>query len=543
MSKKRMNLETIIGLEIHIQLKTISKMFSSADNRGEYADMNTTINEVDLAHPGTLPVPNREAIIGALKMALALECEIPEQSKFDRKHYFYPDLPKGYQISQYDQPLGTKGVVVLHDGGDHMPIRIHRLHLEEDAAKLLHDHIPGASVVDHNRAGTPLIEIVTEPDIRTSAQAGVFLKELRMLARALDISDADMEKGHLRCDANISLRPVGDTTLYPKTEIKNLNSFRAVEKALEYEIKRLTKLWEEGDSPSAQSTRGWDEQKGGTVLQREKEDAKDYRYFPDPDIPPLRFDLIGGGASLSTKGASSSLLDKERTFHSPLLDKEGVGGGIISIPQLRKSLPELPQQMRSRFITQYGFSYADAYVLTEDRDWAEFAEQTITELRAWLLSLETTEGSAEEVWEKHGKKLAQLVGNWLINKLATLLNASGMRLRDTKVTPENFAELLALVFEKKVNSSAAQAILEKVFETGNDPASIMQEEGLEQVSDAGELDSLIAKAIADNPSVVADYKNGKENAIMFLVGSVMKESKGKANPQVVKEYLIKKLSF
>src|SRR3989344_1703170 len=534
MSKKRMNLENIIGLEIHIQLKTFSKMFSSADNRGEYAAMNTTINEVDLAHPGTLPVPNREAIIFALKMALALECQIPEQSKFDRKHYFYPDLPKGYQISQYDQPLGTKGVVVLHDNGDHMPIRIHRLHLEEDAAKLLHDHTPGASVVDHNRAGTPLIEIVTEPYIRTSAQAGAFLKELRMLARALDISDADMEKGHLRCDANISLRPAGDTQLYTKTEIKNLNSFRAVEKALEYEIKRLTKLWEQGNPPSAQSTRGWDEHKGETIIQREKEDAKDYRYFPDPDIPPLRFDLIGDGPPL---------LDKEGSFRSPLLIKEGVGGGIISIPQLRKSLPELPQQMRSRFITQYGFSYADAYVLTEDRDWAEFTEETITELRAWLLSLETTEGSAEEVWEKHGKKLAQLVGNWLINKLATLLNTSGTRLQDTKVTPENFAELLALVFEKKVNSSSAQVILEKVFKTGNNPASIMQEEGLEQVSDAGELDSLIAKAIAQNPSVVFDYKNGKENAIMFLVGSVMKESKGKANPQVVKEDLIKKLSL
>ncbi|OGY68972.1 MAG: glutaminyl-tRNA synthase (glutamine-hydrolyzing) subunit B [Candidatus Jacksonbacteria bacterium RIFCSPLOWO2_02_FULL_43_9] len=514
-----MTLETIIGLEIHIQLKTCSKMFSPADNRGEYAPMNTAIHEIDLAHPGTLPVPNRDAIISALKMALALECDIPEQSKFDRKHYFYPDLPKGYQISQYDQPLGTKGVVVLNDGGEQMPIRIHRLHLEEDAAKLLHDHTPGSSVVDHNRAGTPLIEIVTEPDVRTSAQAGLFLKELRMLARALDISDADMEKGHLRCDANISLRPAGDTQLYPKTEIKNLNSFRAVEKALEYEIKRLTKLWEQGNPPSAQSTRGWDEHKGETIVQREKEDAKDYRYFPDPDIPPLRFDLTGGRS----------------------LDKEGVGGGIISIPQLRESLPELPQQMRARFISQYEFSYADAYVLTEDRDWAEFAEQTITELRAWLLSLETTEGSAEEVWEKHGKKLAQLVGNWLINKLATVLNASGARLRDTKVTPENFAELLALVFEHKVNSSAAQVILGKVFETGDDPRSIMGQEGLEQVSDSAELDALIAKAIAENPSVVTDYKGGKENAIMFLVGSVMKESKGKANPQMVKEMLMGKM--
>lgn len=507
-----MELEPVIGLEIHIQLKTLSKMFSPSDNRGESAPINTTINEIDLAHPGTLPVANKEAIIMSLKMAIALECTIPERSKFDRKHYFYPDLTKAYQISQYDEPLGTNGSLVIYSNNAEHPIRIHRLHLEEDAAKLFHDKAPGISVVDYNRGGTPLVEIVTEPDIKTPRQANLFLRELRMLARALDVSDAEMEKGHLRCDANISLRPKGETKLYPKTEVKNLNSFKAVEKALEYETKRLTKLWEEGKQPTVQSTRGWDESKGETVGQRDKEDAQDYRYFPDPDLPPMTFDLKGDG------------------------DKN-----IISIPQLKKGLPELPQQKRARFMEQYGFSYADAYILTEDADWAEFTEQTITELRSWLLSLEATEGSAEEIWEKHGNRLAQLTGNWLINNLAKLLNESGTKLKECKITPENFAEMLAMVFEKTVNSTAAQTILEELFKTGNDPASIVQEKGLEQVSDTEELDAIIQKAIDANPSVVADYKGGKENAVMFLVGAVMKESKGKANPQIVKELLIEKL--
>ncbi|MBT6301416.1 MAG: Asp-tRNA(Asn)/Glu-tRNA(Gln) amidotransferase subunit GatB [Candidatus Jacksonbacteria bacterium] len=541
-----MELEPVIGLEIHIQLKTLSKMFSPSDNRGEAAAINTTINEIDLAHPGTLPVANKEAVIMSLKMAIALECTIPERSKFDRKHYFYPDLTKAYQISQYDEPLGTNGSLVIYTSDTEYPIRIHRLHLEEDAAKLFHDKEPGVSVVDYNRGGTPLMEIVTEPDIKTPKQANLFLRELRMLARALGVSDADMEKGHLRCDANISLRPKGEKKLYPKTEVKNLNSFKAVEKALEYETKRLTKLWETGEQPTVQSTRGWDESKGETIGQREKEDAQDYRYFPDPDLPPMTFDLKGDGSDdsaplIAEDGTGSGESISEGS--APLLTKEGVGGGqdIISIPKIKNSLPELPQQKRARFMEQYGFSYADAYIVTEDEDWADFTEQTITELRSWLLALEETEGSAEEIWEKHGDKLAQLTGNWLINNLAKLLNESNTKLKDTKITPENFAELLALVFEKKVNSTAAQTILDELFKTGNDPASIVQEQGLEQVSDIGELDSIIKKAIDANTDVVKDYKSGKENAVMFLVGAVMKESKGKANPQVVKEMLIKKL--
>ncbi|MBT3413182.1 MAG: hypothetical protein HN424_03885, partial [Candidatus Jacksonbacteria bacterium] len=271
-----------------------------------------------------------------------------------------------------------------------------------------------------------------------------------------------------------------------------------------------------------------------------------YRYFPDPDLPPMTFDLKGDGSDdsaplIAEDGTGSGESISEGS--APLLTKEGVGGGqdIISIPKIKNSLPELPQQKRARFMEQYGFSYADAYIVTEDEDWADFTEQTITELRSWLLALEETEGSAEEIWEKHGDKLAQLTGNWLINNLAKLLNESNTKLKDTKITPENFAELLALVFEKKVNSTAAQTILDELFKTGNDPASIVQEQGLEQVSDIGELDSIIKKAIDANTDVVKDYKSGKENAVMFLVGAVMKESKGKANPQVVKEMLIKKL--
>ncbi|MBT6034386.1 MAG: Asp-tRNA(Asn)/Glu-tRNA(Gln) amidotransferase subunit GatB, partial [Candidatus Jacksonbacteria bacterium] len=306
-----MELEPVIGLEIHIQLKTLSKMFSPSDNRGEAAAINTTIKEIDLAHPGTLPVANKEAVIMSLKMAIALECTIPKRSKFDRKHYFYPDLTKAYQISQYDEPLGTNGSLVIYTSDTEYPIRIHRLHLEEDAAKLFHDKEPGVSVVDYNRGGTPLMEIVTEPDIKTPKQANLFLRELRMLARALGVSDADMEKGHLRCDANISLRPKGEKKLYPKTEVKNLNSFKAVEKALEYETKRLTKLWETGEQPTVQSTRGWDESKGETIGQREKEDAQDYRYFPDPDLPPMTFDLKGDGSDDS----------------APLIAEDGTGSG------------------------------------------------------------------------------------------------------------------------------------------------------------------------------------------------------------------------
>ncbi len=504
-----MKLENVIGLEIHVQLKTKSKMFCSCSNDGENQPANTTICPVCLGHPGTLPVPNKQAIEWAVKTALALDCEIPRHSKFDRKHYFYPDLPKAYQISQYDEPIGVKGKVGS--------VRIHRLHLEEDAAKLLHGEV-GESFVDYNRGGTPLMEIVTEADIRSPEEAGAFLRELRLVMRYLGVSDADMEKGHLRCDANISLRPVKISrhhpptpsllnegrVLYPKTEIKNLNSFKAVERALAYEVKRQSKIWEEtGKAPEEQGTRGWDEDAGKTVEQRTKEEANDYRYFPEPDIPELDFSEAW-------------------------------------VKEIQRTIPELPSELRKRFVDEYGFTAEDAAIFSQDRGLAEFAEQVISELKAWLTSIDA-EKTAEEIWEQNKKKLASRVSGWVLSKLLGQLNEAGAAIADANITAENMAELITLVYENKVNAANGQVILSEMLKTGGDPSDILAKKDLGQLADSGELASAVERVVAAHPKQAEEYRSGKGQVLQYFVGLVMKETRGKANPTEAAEFVKKRL--
>ncbi|MFH1171678.1 MAG: Asp-tRNA(Asn)/Glu-tRNA(Gln) amidotransferase subunit GatB [bacterium] len=490
--------ETIIGLEIHVQLKTKSKLFCGCDNTGEEQPINTTICPVCTGQPGVLPVPNQQAIDWAVMAAMALDCRIPEFSKFDRKSYFYPDLPKGYQISQFDEPIGVDGRLTIQLGEHTHRVGITRLHLEEDAAKLLHPEGKDYSIVDFNRAGTPLAEIVTEPDIRSPEEARVFLQELRLLTRHLGISDADMEKGHLRCDANISLRPAGEVTLSPKTEIKNLNSFRSVEHALAYEEKRQKELWDAGTPESAQSTRGWDERGGETVLQRTKEESSDYRYFPEPDLPPLNF-------------TNEYLRD------------------------IRARIPELPFERRRRFAEQYGCRSADGEVFVHDRALGDYSEEVFSELKAWALAKGVP-------WDSDGKSLTQQAVNWLINRFQTILVAEKLTIAESRITPENFAEFITIIDGGNVTNQAAQKLLEEMQRTGGDPSDLIEQLGLQQIDDADALRRIVLKVIDENPKVVQDYRNGKEIALKFLVGRVMAETRGKGNPQLIHTLLVEQLT-
>lgn len=512
-----MELEVIIGLEIHVQLKTKSKMFCSCDNSGENQPANSCVCPVCLGHPGVLPVANKQAIEWSALTAMAINCQIDGYSKFDRKHYYYPDLPKAYQISQLDKPIGTNGFlyIINPETNEAEKIRINRLHLEEDAAKLLHAPGNKYSLVDYNRGGTPLMEVVTEPDIKTPLQAKLFLQELRQIMRYLEVSDADMEKGHLRCDANISLRPIGDNKYYPKTEIKNLNSFKMVEKALEYEISRQTKLWLEGNPPTEQTTRGWNDAKGTTEEQRSKEEANDYRYFPEPDIPPIHF-----------------LIEEDKEC-----DKNEIA---IDIECLKGKLPELPYGKRQRFISEYDLSLEDAKILTEDKKRANFAEEMFSELENWIGHLGKA-GKKQDLWDENRPQLIKLAGNLMINKLFPILDEKGQAITEIKMNPENMAELTALIFAQKVNSNSAAEILKEMIATGADPSHVIEDKNLGQISSAKELEKILAKVIKDNPKPVTDYKSGKEKALQSLVGQVMAQTKGKANPGVVLEMLKEKL--
>ncbi|MEK7530088.1 MAG: Asp-tRNA(Asn)/Glu-tRNA(Gln) amidotransferase subunit GatB, partial [Patescibacteria group bacterium] len=429
-------LETVIGLEIHVQLRTKSKMFCDCNNDAEHAAPNTLMCPVCVGHPGTLPSPNAQALRYAVRIGLALGCVINSPTFFDRKHYIYPDLPKGYQISQFDVPVCGEGALTVEvPGGERgdVTIRIERAHLEEDAAKNIHRD--GKTLVDFNRAGTPLVEIVTRPDFRSPKEAKAFLQELRRIMRTIGVSDADMEKGHLRCDANISLRPVDERGLpigrgyYPKTEIKNMNSFKAVERALLFEIARQTDLWQTNSPPAQTTTRGWNDAKQATELQRVKEDSADYRYMREPDIPPI--DL-------------SDVIDEER-----------------------HALPELPAKKRARFRDEYGFSTQDVWALTDDPAVADFVERTMSELVAWLVASPETDGSPEEIVETHRAKLAKLTSTWIGNKLTSVLAARGTSIVAADVTPENMAELMRLVFERTLNNTAALTVLEHMLDSGS----------------------------------------------------------------------------
>lgn len=516
----------IIGLEVHVEMNTRSKMFCSCANNPFIDTPNVNICEICLAHPGTLPVPNREAIVSTMRITKALGGTIAKVSKFDRKHYFYPDLPKGYQISQYDQPIGEHGRVELSFTNEKnhrtsATIGIRRMHLEEDTAKLNHGS-GGTTLVDFNRAGVPLVEIVSDPDIQSAVEAKAYCQELQLVFRYLGVSDADMEKGQMRCEANISLqeegsfiyehgeiKPASGKTLNPKVEVKNINSFRAVEKAIEFEIKRQTAMIEKGESWK-QETRGWDDTKQGTVHQRYKETAADYRYFPEPDIPPFE----------------------------PAVIEPHVQVG------------EMPIARRQRFFVEYGFSLADAYILTADKEWAEYTEQVMSELNAWLDALSesdlltrTGEKTKDGALSVSRAEIARLAGGWITSRLMGAMNERKIAITALKIKPENFAELVALVYMNRVNSTNAQKILLEMIESGVDidPTHIMESKGYGQISDEGQLGAIVDDVITNNPQQVAQFKAGKEPLIKFLIGMAMKATEGSADPVVIERLLREKL--
>lgn len=496
-----MELEPVIGLEVHVHLNTASKLFCGCKNVSEADRPNQYVCPVCMGFPGTLPVLNGKAVEYVIQAGLALGCRIAEHCAFARKSYFYPDLPKGYQISQYDEPFCLGGEVHVVTGETERKVRITRVHLEEDAAKNV--HTASATLVDHNRAGTPLIEIVTEPDLRSPAEAKAFLEALQRTVRYLGISNADMEKGDLRVDANISLRQqaVGKRQqgLSPKTEIKNLNSFRAVERALDYEIERQTALWDIGAPPAAQSTRGWDDQKQITVEQRVKEAEADYRYFPEPDIPPLVIE--------------------------PAL-----------VERLRIALPELPHAKEMRLREQYQLPLADARLLVEDRPLAEYAEEVFSEIGAWV-------EARPDVETREIPGLAKLATNYLLGDIRNFLREWGIGARETRMTPENVAELVVMLHRGEVNRNAVPELIRAMHETGGDPSTLVEARGLQQVSDADQLRHVVQDVLLGAPAEVDKVRAGKTQVIEFLVGMVMKETKGRANPDAVRALLRSELNL
>ncbi|MDD5110676.1 MAG: Asp-tRNA(Asn)/Glu-tRNA(Gln) amidotransferase subunit GatB [Patescibacteria group bacterium] len=507
------NLQPIIGLEIHVQLKTKSKMFCGCDNRGEDLPPNTTVCPICMGHPGTLPVANRQAIEWTVKSGLALHCQIPPHSKFDRKNYFYPDLPKGYQISQYDQPIALNGYLeILDENGVQKRVNLTRIHLEEDAAKNFHAVDGRHTLVDYNRAGTPLMEIVTEPDIRTPQQAKIFMQELRLIMLYLGVSDADMEKGHMRCDANINLWELDargeKVAASPIVEVKNMNSFRALERALAYEVKRQQEEYEQTGklAGGSKSTRGWNDARGVTEEQRTKEEAHDYRYFPEPDLPPLDF----------TPGAENG----------------------YDLAALKREIPELPISRRQRFIHEYSITAVDAKILTEELALADFFERTMSELAGWVNALPDHPEAQEQ---QEVKKMTKVVSNWLLNRYAALLKADRKTIADGRITPENFAEFITILSHGKINSTIAQQVLEIMHQTGGDPSDIIESGGLDKGAAGNALAPLIEKVISENTEAVENYRKGKTAAAMFLVGQVMKLAKGKADPEEVKANIINRL--
>lgn len=484
-----------IGMEVHAELKTKSKMFCSCKNGlGMETEPNVNICPVCTAQPGAMPVPNATAIEAVQKVGLALGCTIRLKSKFDRKNYFYPDLPKGYQISQYDEPFCENGTMVIGDKS----FRITRIHLEEDTGKSMHPAGADYTLVDYNRAGVPLMELVTEPDFTNSKDVGLFCQTLRQTLRYLDVSNADMEKGQMRCEVNISLYPEGaDRLSGTKVEVKNINSFRAVERAIEYEIVRQTEALDKGEK-LVQETRGWDENRNITVSQRKKESAHDYRYFPEPDIPPFEFNEA-------------------------------------YVEKLRATLPELPEAKRKRFVEQYGLPEKDAVILTEERKFSEYFEAVASELEEKV--------KAKEVMAPM-ERAVKLAANYMLTELRKYLTENDQTIEDLPIKPENYAEFIGIVADGKINSSAAQTVLGEMYKNTDgdtDPSHIIDRLNLGQVNDTEALEKAVDAVLERNAQSVTDYKAGKQNAFQYLIGQVMKETKGKANPQMVSEILRKKL--
>jgi len=473
-----MHFETVIGLEVHVELKTDSKIFSPSPAHFG-AEPNTNTNVIDLGYPGVLPVVNKRAVEWGMKAAMALNMTVARESKFDRKNYFYPDNPKAYQISQFDQPIGENGWIDIEVNGETKRIGITRAHLEEDAGKLTHKN--GYSLVDLNRQGTPLIEIVSEPDIRTPEEAYAYLEKLRSIIQYIEVSDVKMEEGSMRCDANISIRPYGQDEFGTKTELKNLNSFTFVKKGLEYEEKRQEQVILSGGKID-QETRRFDETTGTTKLMRVKEGSDDYRYFPEPDIVPM----------------------------------------IISdewMKEVRKAIPELPDARQRRYQEELGLPAYDAHVLTLTKEMSDMFEQTVA------LGADP-----------------KLASNYLMVDVNAYLNKVQQELKDTALTAEGLAGMIKLITDGTISSKIAKKVFAELIEHGGDAAQIVKEKGLVQVSDSGQLLAWVNEALDNNPKSIEDYKNGRDRAIGFLVGQIMKASKGQANPQMINKMLLEEIA-
>ncbi|AIC93652.1 Asp-tRNA(Asn)/Glu-tRNA(Gln) amidotransferase subunit GatB [Shouchella lehensis] len=473
-----MNFETIIGLEVHVELKTESKIFSPSPNHFG-ADPNTNTSVIDLGYPGVLPVLNERAVDFAMKAALALNCQIATDTKFDRKNYFYPDNPKAYQISQFDKPIGENGWIEIEVNGKKKKIGITRLHMEEDAGKLTHAD-DGYSLVDYNRQGTPLVEIVSEPDIRTPEEAYAYLEKLKAIIQYTGVSDCKMEEGSLRCDANISLRPIGQEKFGTKTELKNLNSFNFVRKGLEYEEKRQEQVLLAG-GVIEQETRRYDEAGNKTILMRVKEGSDDYRYFPEPDLLNLYIDDSW----------------KER---------------------VRQEIPELPDARKERYVRDLGLPAYDAHVLTLTKEMSDFFEETL--------------GQGAD---------SKLTSNYLMGDVLAYLNAEQKELEDVALTPAGLAGMIKLISESTISSKIAKKVFKELIENGGDAEQIVKDKGLVQISDEGELRKMVTDVLDANEQSIIDYKNGKDRALGFLVGQIMKASKGKANPPMVNKLLVEEM--
>ncbi len=472
MSEVKVKFETVIGLEVHTQLKTKSKIFcNSATEFGK--EHNSQICPVCTGYPGVLPVLNKKVVEYAILTGLALNCEIAKYSKFDRKHYFYPDLPKNIQISQYDMPICRNGYLIIND----KKIRINRIHMEEDAGKLVHAGSAGISgssysLVDYNRTGVPLLEIVSEPDISSPEEARVYVERLRNIVRYLDVCDGNLEEGSLRCDANVSVRPVGQEEYGTKVEIKNLNSFRALQRALEYEIERQIDEIEQGNR-IIQETRLWKDDQGITISMRTKEESHDYRYFPEPDLVPLEIDAD-------------------------------------QVHRLREKLPELPEEKRLRYVEKLGLSDYDAGVIVDSIETAKFFDKTA-------------------LVAKNPKAAA----NWLTGDIAAYLKENKKSLDETELTPESLAEMIDLIEKGTISNAIAKKVIITLLEKGGSAQKIVEEQGLSVISNESEISAIVKKVIAANPREVEKYKSGKKQVIGFFVGQVMKETRGKANPGVV----------
>ena len=480
-----MSFEPIIGLEVHVQLNTNTKMFCSCSSKYLNVEPNTFVCNVCLGLPGSLPSVNQQAVISAIKLGLSLNCKISNLTKFDRKNYVYPDLMKGYQISQLDIPIAIEGNINIKNIEDkYTNIRINRVHMEEDVAKLIHDEISGEVLVDLNRSGMPLLEVVTEPDFRSAIEAENYLTNLQSIVRFLNIGNANMEEGSFRCDANVSIRQRGTEKLNEKVEIKNMNRIKAVSRAIEYEIERQTEAFKSGER-IIQETRGWDDLKSESIPQRSKEDAHDYRYFPEPDLPAIK---------LSKK----------------------------FIDEIRNNLPELPEKKFDRYINDIGISEYDAKIIISSIEKTKFFEKVISNFK----NIEP-----------------KLISNWLNVELNGVSNNNkDYDLNKMKLSANNFGKLIELVKDKKINKNSGKEILSSIYFTDSDPNELVEKMGLKSMNNADELKNMVKEAISENDSAIEDYKNGKENAVRFLIGQVMKKSRGTANPSETEKEILKQLN-